>query len=55
MSKRKLTPSVDDKLIKRLKVKAIQHDISVSELVELFAKVIQDDKKLINVLKEKYN
>lgn len=55
MSKRKLTLSVEDKLIKTLKVKAIQYDVSVSELVELFAQSIQDDKKLIGVLKDKYH
>ncbi|GIM32043.1 MULTISPECIES: DUF6364 family protein [Bacteria] len=55
MSKRKLTLSVEDNLIKTLKVKAIQYDVSVSELVELFAHSIQDDKKLIGTLKNKYN
>lgn len=52
--KRKLTLLVDGQLIKTLKVKAIQYDTTVSGLVELFAKAIQDDKKLVNVLKDKY-
>lgn len=53
--KRKLTLLVDNQLIKTLKVKAIQYDTSVSGLVELFAKAIQDDKKLVKVLQDKYN
>ena len=54
-NKRKLTLLVEDNLVKTLKVKAIQYDMSVSGLVELLAKAIQDDKKLIGVLKDKYN
>lgn len=54
MTKNKLTLLVDEQLIKTLKVKAIQYDMSVSGLVELFAKAIQDDKKLVSVLKDKY-
>lgn len=53
--KRKLTLSVEDNLIKTLKVKAIQYDMSVSELVELLALAVQDDKKLIGALKDKYS
>lgn len=52
--KNKLTLLVDKQLIKTLKVKAIQYDTTVSGLVELFAKAIQDDKKLVNALKDKY-
>ena len=54
-NKRKLTLLVEDNLVKTLKVKAIQYDMSVSGLVELLARAIQDDKKLIGVLKDKYN
>ena len=54
-NKRKLTLLVEDNLVKTLKVKAIQYDMSVSGLVELLAKAIQDDKKLIGALKDKYN
>ena len=54
-NKRKLTLLVDEQLVKTLKVKAIQYDMSVSGLVELLAKAIQDDKKLIGALKDKYN
>lgn len=53
-NKRKLTLLVEDNLVKTLKVKAIQYDMSVSGLVELLAKAIQDDKKLIGALKDKY-
>ena len=53
--KRKLTLLVDNQLIKTLKVKAIQYDTSVSGLVELFAKSILDDKKLVKMLQDKYN
>ena len=54
-NKRKLTLLVEDNLVKTLKVKAIQYDMSVSGLVELLARAIQDDKKLIGALKDKYN
>ena len=54
-NKRKLTLLVDEQLVKTLKVKAIQYDMSVSGLVELLARAIQDDKKLIGALKDKYN
>ena len=54
MAKRKLTLLCDDKLIKTLKVKAIQHDVSVSRLVEILALVAERDKKLFNEIVEKY-
>ena len=54
MSKRKLTLLCDDKLIKTLKVKAIQHDVSVSQLVEVLALVAERDKKLFKEIVEKY-
>ena len=47
-NKRKLTLLCEDKLIKTLKVKAIQHDVSVSQLVEILALVAERDKKLFN-------
>lgn len=52
--KRKLTLSVDDKLIKTLKVKAIQHEVTVSQLVEVFALVAERDKKLFKEIIDKY-
>lgn len=54
MSKRKLTLSVEDNRIKTLKVKGIQHDLSVSELVEVFAIVAERDKKLFKDVVDKY-
>ena len=54
MAKRKLTLLCDDKLIKTLKVKAIQHDVSVSQLVEVLALVAERDKKLFKEIVEKY-
>lgn len=54
MSKRKLTLLCDDKLIKTLKVKGIQHDISVSGLVEILAVLAERDKKLFNEIVNKY-
>lgn len=54
MSKRKLTLMVEDKLIKTLKVKAIQKDMSVSGLVEVLALVAERDKKLFNELVDTY-
>ena len=52
--KRKLTLLCDDKLIKILKVTAIQHDVSVSQLVEVLALVAERDKKLFKEIVEKY-
>ena len=54
MSKRKLTLSVEDNRIKTLKVKGIQHDLSVSELVEVFAIVAERDKNLFKDMVDKY-
>lgn len=54
MVKRKLTLLCEDKLVKTLKVKAIQHDVSVSQLVEILALVAERDKKLFNEIVEKY-
>ncbi len=54
MSKRKLTLMVEDKLIKTLKVKGIQKDMSVSGLVEVLALVAERDKKLFNELVDTY-
>ena len=53
-NKRKLTLSIDDKVVKTLKVKAIQYDLSVSELVEVLGRVAERDKKLFVELLEKY-
>ena len=54
MSKRKLTLSIDDKLVKTLKVKAIQHDVTVSELVEILGRLAERDKKLFNEIVNTY-
>ncbi len=53
-SKRKLTLSVDGKRIKTLKVKAIQYELTVSKLVELFALLAERDKKLFKEIVDKY-
>lgn len=53
-NKRKLTLSVEDNLVKTLKVKAIQYDLTVSQLVEVLAIVAERDKKLFNELVNKY-
>ena len=53
-SKSKLTLSIRDNLIKTLKVKAIQHDMTVSELVEVFALVGERDKRLFGEIVNKY-
>ena len=53
-NKRKLTLSVEDNLVKTLKVKAIQCDLTVSQLVEVLAKIAERDKKLFNELVNKY-
>lgn len=54
MSKRKLTLSIDNKLVKTLKVKAIQYDLSVSQLVEIVALLAERDKKLFNEIVNTY-
>lgn len=54
MSKRKLTLSVQDDKKKTLKVKAVQHDLSVSELVEILALLAERDKKLFNEVVDRY-
>lgn len=54
MAKRKLTLSVEDSIVKTLKVKAIQYDVTVSELVEILGVVAERDKKLFNELVNKY-
>lgn len=54
MSKRKLTLSIDDKLVKTLKVKAIQYDVSVSQLVEILGRLAERDKKLFNEIVNTY-
>lgn len=53
-NKRKLTLSVEDNLVKTLKVKAIQYDLNVSELVEVLGRLAERDKKLFNELVNKY-
>lgn len=53
-SKRKLTLSVEDHLVKTLKVKAIQYDVNVSQLVEILARVAERDKKLFAELVDRY-
>ena len=53
-NKRNLTLLCEDKLVKTLKVKAIQHDVSVSQLVEILALVAERDKKLFKEIVEKY-
>ena len=52
--KRKLTLSIEDNIVKTLKVKAIQYDLSVSQLVEVFGRVAERDKKLFNDIVDKY-
>lgn len=48
--KKKLTLSVDEKLIKVAKKKALDNDCSVSELFEYFIRTTQKDKKIIENL-----
>ena len=52
--KLKLTLSVEEGRIKTLKVKAIQHDTTVSELVEVLGRLAERDKKLFNDIVNKY-
>lgn len=52
--KRKLTLSIPDNIVKTLKVKAIQYDVTVSELVEILGVVAERDKKLFNEIVNKY-
>lgn len=48
--KKKLTLSIDEKLIKVAKKKALDNDLSVSELFEIFVRATQKDKKMIENL-----
>ena len=51
MAKKKLTLSVDEKIIKSAKKKALDSDCSVSELFEYFIKATQKNKKILeNIL-----
>lgn len=52
--KRKLTLSVDGDIIKTLKVKAIQYEVTVSQLIEILGLVAERDKKLFKQIVEKY-
>ena len=52
--KRKLTLSIQDNLVKTLKVKAIQYDVNVSQLVEVLGRIAERDKKLFAELVDKY-
>ena len=54
MNKRKLTLSVDEDIVKALKVKSIENDITVSELVEIFGRVAYRNKKLFTEIVNKY-
>ena len=54
MAKSKLTLSVEVDKVKTLKIKAIQYDIAVSELVEVLALIAERDKKVFNELVDKY-
>lgn len=47
MAKKKLTLSVDEKVIKTAKLKALKANCSVSELFEYFIKATQKDKRLL--------
>lgn len=51
MSKKKLTLSVDENLIKTAKVKAIQHDTSVSTMFEEYIKAIQKNKQIVDLIR----
>ena len=48
--KKKLTLSVDERLIKVAKKKAVDHDCSVSELFEYFIRATQKDRSIIENL-----
>lgn len=48
--KKKLTLSVEEKVIKTAKKKALDCDCSVSELFEHFIKATQKDKKLLELV-----
>ena len=45
---------VEEGIVKTLKVKAIQHDTTVSELVEVLGRLAERDKKLFNDIVNKY-
>ena len=54
MTKKKLTLSIEEKVIKTAKKKALDYDCSVSELFEHFIKATQKNKDLLHeVVKKK--
>ena len=55
MTKKKLTLSVDEKIIKSAKKKALDYDCSVSELFEYFIKAAQKNKDLLHEVVKKSN
>ena len=53
MTKKKLTLSIEEKVIKTAKKKALDYDCSVSELFEYFIKAAQKNKDLLHEVVKK--
>lgn len=51
MGKKKLTLSVDEKLIQSVKIQAIKHNTTVSELLEDYIKAINKRKEIVELIK----
>lgn len=52
--RRKLTLHIEQKYINALKISAIYHDVTTSELVEIFGRIAEKDKKLLDELVDKF-
>lgn len=50
MSKRKLTLSIDEKLIKTLKHIAIDNELTASEMIENYVRAMKKNKNIIKAI-----
>lgn len=51
MGKKKLTLSVDEKLIQSVKIQAIKHNTTVSKLLEDYIRAINKRKEIVELIK----
>lgn len=52
MSKRKLTLSIEESLVKKIKHIAIEEDTTISGLLEEYIKAIQKNRNVIKAIKD---
>ena len=51
MGKKKLTLSIDEKLIQSIKIQAIKHNTTVSEMLEDYIRAINKKSQVIELIK----